>query len=190
MTEHERHVTGQLRGSDQVLFLDYDGVLHPDAVFRTKRGLELRAPGHLLMHASILAEILADFPAVRISLSTSWVRTLGFRRARAVLPPALQARTVSATWHSSMLRAPLLGYDLQTRYEQILSAVAAARLTSWLALDDDPQGSWPEHDPRLVRCNSQHGLADTHVQTELYNRLRQMAKNKRDRSDWPPGSIQ
>ncbi|MCY1314278.1 hypothetical protein D9M68_616810 [compost metagenome] len=75
-----------------------------------------------------------------------------------------------------MPRAPLHGYDLQTRYEQILSAVAAARLTSWLALDDDPERSWPEHDPHLVRCNSQHGLADTHVQIELYNRLKQMTK--------------
>lgn len=55
------------------LFLDYDGVLHPDAVYQTRRGLELRASGQLLMHASVLEEILDEFPQAKIVLSTSWV---------------------------------------------------------------------------------------------------------------------
>ncbi|MCY1461834.1 hypothetical protein D9M68_809080 [compost metagenome] len=77
-----------------------------------------------------------------------------------------------------MPRAPLHGYDLQTRFEQIRAAVVTARLTSWLAIDDDPEESWPEHDPHLVRCNSQHGLAAPHVQTELYDRLKLMVKEQ------------
>ena len=32
-----------------VLFLDFDGVLHPDEVYLTRRGPELRAPGELFM---------------------------------------------------------------------------------------------------------------------------------------------
>lgn len=91
-----------LRPNDAVLFLDFDGVLHPDAAFRTKRGIELRAPGELMMHAKTLENILLDFPALRICLSTSWVRLLGYARARTALPSSLQARTVSATWHSRM----------------------------------------------------------------------------------------
>jgi hypothetical protein len=71
-----------------ILFLDYDGVLHPDAVYQTCRGLELRAPGQLLMHAGVPETILDDHPAERIVLSTSWVRLLSFKRARGVLPPS------------------------------------------------------------------------------------------------------
>ncbi|MCY1299485.1 HAD domain in Swiss Army Knife RNA repair protein [compost metagenome] len=174
LVEQER--PSRLSEHDIVLFLDFDGVLHPDAVYRTRHGLELRASGQLLMHANVLAQILVDFPDVRIALSTSWVRSLGFRRARAALPLELQARTVSATWHSAMPQAPLQGYDLQTRYQQIRRAVAAARLTTWLAIDDDPEGSWPAHDVHLVRCDSQIGLGDPQVQAALHDRLKQITK--------------
>ena len=91
-----------LRPNDAVLFLDFDGVLHPNAAFRTKRGIELRAPEELMMHAKTLENVLLDFPEVRICLSTSWGRLLGYGRARAALPTSLQERTASATWHSRM----------------------------------------------------------------------------------------
>ena len=52
-----------LRPNDAVLFLDFDGVLHPDAAFRTRRGIELRAPGELMMHAKTLENILLDLCA-------------------------------------------------------------------------------------------------------------------------------
>ena len=59
---YSRREQRQLQADDLVLFLDFDGVLHPDAVYRTRCGLELRAPGALMMHAPILVEILSDFP--------------------------------------------------------------------------------------------------------------------------------
>lgn len=154
-----------------ILFLDYDGVLHPDAVYQTRRGLELRAPGQLLMHVEILERILVDHPAMRIVLSTSWVRLLSFKRARGVLPASLQSRVVGATWHSQMPRAPEYGYDLQTRYEQIRAAATRAGLTRWLALDDDPDHSWPEGDERLIRCDSAQGLGLPLTQDELRMKL-------------------
>jgi hypothetical protein len=166
--------SSRLRPGDQVLFLDFDGVLHPDAVYRTRYGLELRAEGQLLMHAPILIEILSDFPQVQICLSTSWCRLLGYRRARAALPQVLQARTVSGTWHSRMPRAPLHGFDLYTRYEQIRAAVSRAGLTRWIALDDDPDHSWPDHDQRLVRCDPDLGLSAAVTQAELRAKLTAM----------------
>lgn len=161
-----------LRQDDLVLFLDYDGVLHPDAVYRTRYGLELRAPGELMMHAPVLVQLLYDFPRVRIALSTSWVRLLGYRRARAALPHCLQARTVSATWHSRMPKSPMEGYDLQTRHEQIRAAVTRAGLTRWVAVDDDPDYSWPAGDPRLVRCQPTLGLGNPDTQIELRAKLK------------------
>lgn len=164
----------KLSSSDLVLFLDFDGPLQPDAVVRTRYGMELRAPGQLFMHAPLLVAILKAFPEVKISLSTSWSRTLGFRRARAWLPAELQARTISSTWHSRMPRWPLQGYDTATRFEQIGAAVRAAGLTRWVALDDDPLHSWPDTDSEkghLVLCNSFAGLAEPQVQQELMVKL-------------------
>ncbi|HCF4778787.1 TPA: hypothetical protein NIF73_003104 [Pseudomonas aeruginosa] len=160
-----------IRPHDAVLFLDYDGVMHPDAAFRTKRGIELRAQGKLMMHAKILHGILQEWPAVKICLSTSWARLLGYQRARAFLPSGLQERTVSSTWHSRMRYTAREGYDLWSRYEQICGAVARGGITRWIALDDDPDFSWPEHDKRLVRCDPHHGLGSEQTQLELRVKL-------------------
>lgn len=160
--------------SDAVLFLDFDGVLHPDAAFRTKRGIELRAPGTLMMHAGVLQSILHDFPRVKIALSTSWVRMLGYQRARAALPEELQARTVSSTWHSHMRDSAREGYDMFTRYEQICGAVTRAGITKWIAIDDDPEISWPDSDERLVRCDPQLGLGSEAAQFELRLKLERL----------------
>lgn len=172
MLDSNFQTSSRLAPNDRVLFLDFDGVLHPDDVYRTQSGLELRAPGQLMMHAGILVEILREFPQVKISLSTSWVRILGYRRARAALPPELQALTVSSTWHSRMPKAPFEGYDMQGRYQQIRAAVTRARLTNWLALDDDPFESWPDHDRRLIRTDPDLGLSSVPNQEELRLKLR------------------
>lgn len=172
----------KLSSDDLVLFLDFDGPLHPDAVFRTKRGMELRAPGQLFMHAQILVETLKEFPETKISLSTSWVRTLGFRRARASLPLELQSRVVSATWHSKMPKTPLQGYDTASRFQQIHAAVRAAGLVRWIALDDDPVYSWPTAEPyrsHLVLCDSHLGLSEPQVQQELRSKLHTLQQQKR-----------
>lgn len=164
--------SSRLTPNDRVLFLDFDGVLHPDDVYRTRRGLELRAPGQLMMHAGILIAILREFPHVKISLSTSWVRILGYRRARAALPPELQDLTVSSTWHSRMPKAPFEGYDMYSRYQQIRAAVTRAGLTNWIALDDDPFESWPNYDRRLIRTDPNLGLSSVPIQEALRVKLR------------------
>lgn len=156
-----------------VLFLDFDGVLHPDAVFITPRGPQLHAKGHLFMWAPLLAQALADFPQVKIVLSTTWVRHLGFRRARGYLPEAIQSRVTGATWHSEMARgwADQNWWDSATRYEQICRHVARARLPNWISLDDDPEG-WPsEALGQLVLCEGQLGLTQPGCLELLRRRL-------------------
>jgi hypothetical protein len=176
MLDSNSPTSSRLTPNDRVLFLDFDGVLHPDDVYRTRSGLVLRAPGHLMMHAGILVEILKEFPKVKISLSTSWVRILGYRRARAALPSGLQSLTVSSTWHSRMPRAPFEGYDMHSRYRQIRAAVTRAGLTNWLALDDDPFASWPDHDRRLIRTDPDLGLSSVLTQEELRFKLRALMR--------------
>lgn len=166
--------SSRLTPNDRVLFLDFDGVLHPDDVYLTRSGLELRAPGQLMMHAGILVEILKEFPQVKISLSTSWVRILGYHRARAALPLELLPLTVSSTWHSRMPKAPLEGYDRYSRYQQIRAAVTRAGLMNWIALDDDPFESWPDNDRRLIRTDPDLGISSVPTQEELRLKLRAM----------------
>ncbi|MGL4316120.1 MAG: HAD domain-containing protein [Pseudomonas sp.] len=158
-----------------VLFLDFDGVLHPDAVFMTRKGPKLRAEGSLFMWADLLVEVLEDFPHVQVVLSTSWVRHLGFSRARSYLPAPIKARVIGATWHSSMGKGWLdqNWWDSASRYEQICRYVDRAHLRGWVSVDDDSE-RWPEEAlSHLVRCDGQHGLAQSGRVEDLRNHLRQ-----------------
>ena len=60
-----------------MLFLDFDGVLHPEDVHRRAGNSPyIGSPsGHVLFeHAPLLAAVLRPCPDIRIVLSTSWVR--------------------------------------------------------------------------------------------------------------------
>lgn len=66
-----------MQTNTRVLFLDLDGVLHPDAVYLSRQGPTLKADGTLFVWTPILANLLVDFPMISLVLSTSWVRHLG-----------------------------------------------------------------------------------------------------------------
>lgn len=156
-----------------LLFLDFDGVLHPDAVFRRANGtIELRAPGQLFMWAPYLSEILAEAPDCRIVLSTSWVRLLGYRAARQALPEELQGKVLGATWHSHMSRAWPIPWDSQSRFEQIAAYLSRiGNCSNWLAVDDDSAGWPPGQSHRLVRTDPSKGLSAPDTIAELKERL-------------------
>lgn len=64
----------------QVLYPDFDGVLHPDDVWRRLGiGPYVASPSRhtVLEHAGMLDEILTLYPDVRIVLLTSWVVVYG-----------------------------------------------------------------------------------------------------------------
>jgi len=148
-----------------ILFLDFDGVLHPDAVYLRHSGqIELRTEGALFMWADRLAEALQHHPDVRIVLSTSWVRNIGFHRARKALPVELAAKVVGATWHSAMGKGwpDYIPWDNQTRYEQIkayLARLSAPHPHRWIAVDDDAQGWANAELHRLIQTDPNLGLS-------------------------------
>ncbi|MGA4475755.1 HAD domain-containing protein [Ectopseudomonas chengduensis] len=162
----------------QVVFLDFDGVLHPDSVFLIGKEPKLRGNGQLFMWAPLLTEILMEFPHVKIVLSTSWVRHLGFHRTRNQLPPVIQNRIIGSTWHSEMARgwADQDWWDKSTRHDQICRYVARAHLPNWLAIDDDPAG-WP-HDAlnQLILCDGSLGLGDVNTAAQLKARLNELCR--------------
>ena len=165
-----------------ILFLDYDGVLHPDAAYyvqsRKHSHIELRAEGALFMWMPILEAILAPYSDVRIVLSTSWVRELGFAKAKGFLSPGLQSQVIGGTWHSKMARhkegahrVPDLWSEL-TRYQQIANYVRTKKPTDpWIAIDDDTVGWDPSVAHRLVPTDGDTGMSNPAAQRSLRERL-------------------
>lgn len=161
-----------------ILFLDYDGVLHPDAAYIEKGRPVLRAEGEFFMWAPLLVDILADHPHVRVVLSTSWVRILRFDRARQRLPAELARRVIGSTWHSTMARHPEgvhkiypTWWDESTRYAQIKRYVDRAGLTRWLAIDDHDEG-WAEEDRDcLIHTQSETGISTPDILAHLHTKL-------------------
>lgn len=155
-----------------ILYLDFDGVLHPGEVYRIRGQIVLRCDGISLFEWSpLLVEYLEPHPDVRIVLSTSWVRVLSFSRARAWLPDALAKRVIGATWHSAMNQAWWRGLS---RYEQISRHAQRHRISRWLAVDDDGH-SWPkERSEQLVHTDPMLGIAAQTSRELLQQRLRKL----------------
>ncbi|MNF68041.1 hypothetical protein D3C84_498740 [compost metagenome] len=131
-----------MQRNTHTLFLDFDGVLHPHAVYLTRQGPTLKAEGTLFMWAPTLANLLDDFPMISLVLSTSWVRHLGYKRELGYLPRELRERVIGAKWHSSMAKgwADENQWDGKIRYDQICRYAARSQLRHWIVLNDDVQG--------------------------------------------------
>jgi hypothetical protein len=156
-----------------IIFLDYDGVLHPDSVFMTPMGPSLRGHGDLFMWMPILDAVLAQHTDIKIVLSTSWVRNLGFARSKKRLSADLQERVIGSTWHSSMAKVwtDQIWWDGSTRYNQIQRYAARATISKWLALDDDAEGWGVEHAARLIRTDPATGLSGAGVIAEIHEKI-------------------
>lgn len=172
-----RHMPGdpRVRGG-QVLYLDFDGVLHhEDVCMSTKRGLFFggNAQSHgarnghthrLFEHAPLLMDLLDPYPDVQIVLSTSWVRWRGYTHARARLPAELARRCVGATFHRHMNRDTFLQLS---RGFQIWLDVERRMPSTWLAIDDD-HSDWPDWcRDRLVRSDDDWGISHPQVRSAL-----------------------
>jgi hypothetical protein len=173
-----------------ILFLDYDGVFHPDQVYNSKRGLELRAPGHLMMHAPVLQTILDEIDPhgdIKIILSTSWVRIKGFDRTKKYLSEGLASRLTGATWHSGMVKRQddyrnniLDPFQQMFRFQQIEWYLKRHPTKEWLAIDDLHSGSepWPEDlMDHLVLTDADKGLGYLKTQKELSAKLKRIRAN-------------
>lgn len=161
----------------KVLFLDFDGVLHPSEVYRDSGGRiylakEFQDDGHFLFeHAHFLIQILEKVEAVRpveIVLSTSWVEVLGgLEPAKAFLPAELQQRVRGAVWDSR--------FTTQNRLQQIKRYVNANGLKphEWVAVDDNLD-SWAvrnKYRQNLVLTHQFIGLGSATIQRELISKL-------------------
>lgn len=152
------------------MLLDYDGVLHPDAVYRAPGGgvVLKREGGKLFEWAPQLAEALAPHPHLEIILSTSWVTALGYEYARKALPEPLRERVVGSTRDPFKAMAR---WKRMERGEQIRRYVEHRALSGWIAIDDGVE-LWPaDWGDKLIRCDSDLGLGEPGKVQELIDAL-------------------
>jgi hypothetical protein len=129
----------------------------------------------LFENIPILVRLLEPYPDLKIVLSTSWVRELGFTRAREFLPRSLQQRVIGATFHKRYVRKE--EFAQLARYDQIIADVERRRPARWLAIDDDLEG-WPEHAlMHIVPMPLGFGLGASAAALELEQRLEKVFGN-------------
>lgn len=158
-----------------ILYLDFDGVLHPGNVYmRPGKGPYIESPeGHTLFeHCELLERVLLPYPDVRIVLSTSWVRVYkSVARVARKLTPELRARVIGATYHGSM---DAESFREAPRGMQIWADVLRRQPADWLAVDDDYL-HWPTWcRDKLVRTHEILGIGTPVVLAELRAKLARM----------------
>ncbi|WP_293779735.1 HAD domain-containing protein [uncultured Oxalicibacterium sp.] len=163
----------------RLIFLDFDGCLHPDSVYmHPKKGIYLREPGHHLFEwEPILVELLCDHPNVGIVLSTSWVSRKSYSYAKSQLSPELQKRIIGATFHNR--HTDKEHFAQISRASQIFSDISRRGIKEddWIAIDDDAEG-WPfMYSRNLIRTNGATGISDPAVQEEIKTWLAKWGKS-------------
>lgn len=136
--------------SGPILFLDFDGVLHPE-------GCSQR---HLLMHVPTLASIL-ERHAAKIVVSSTWRLTRSLSTLRILLGPELGPLVIGKTGlyaSMSMYNLP----DSLRMYQRHMECVGWMRKhhsypERWLALDDRAYLFSP-FCPNVLECNARTGL--------------------------------
>ncbi len=155
----------------KICYLDYDAVLHDGNVYRNRtRGMYLKTPDRIFFEwMPILEDLLAPWPDLKIVLSTTWVRELGFNEAKHELSPSLRERVIGSTFlHPKILKAE---FDTMPRGMQIWGDVERRKPTHWFALDDDAFG-WPvKCQQHLIQTRAEAGLSAPAVQEQVRQRL-------------------
>ena len=122
----------------QALFLDFDGVLHPN----------LAAPHERMCLMPLLAETLADAD-IDIVISSSWRFEWPLGKLRGLFPPALRPRVVATTGPAHIGR--------HARWHEIAAYRQTEGIAHWRALDD-ARFEFPNPCDELIACEGSRGL--------------------------------
>lgn len=128
-----------------ILFLDFDGVLHPSP---NKMSTEFSA-------LPFFEVWLRKHEQVNVVISSSWREVMDIDVLKAIFSPDLQDRIID--------KCPTLPFDkveneAHWRYKEIIDWIAINRYEGpWVALDDAVD-AFPEDHPHLVACKQAIGL--------------------------------
>lgn len=128
---------------EKLLFLDFDGVLHPSHFAD-------QAP---FSRAHLLEETLAQF-APKIVVSSSWRFTHSIRKLQKSLAKTIGQLIIGATSNAIIGKYP--------RYQEIQNYLGGYGPADWRALDDS-YWEFPNTCSKLIRCNPNTGITDKQV---------------------------
>lgn len=158
-------------GTEVILFLDFDGVLHPAEAYLVPSGkVVMRLDGHnLFEYAPHLERALENYPhtELQIVLSTSWVpHEKSWQKAAKWLPEKLRERVISGTWSPADQN-----WHAKTRWQQIGNYVRRNHVKYWLAIDDVDAG-WPSSRRQYLVCTDEWlGIGHAEKEEELVRKI-------------------
>ncbi len=151
-----------------VLFLDFDGVMHPMPYF----------PDELFCRCQLVEQVILSFPELRVVISSDWRKSRSLIQlhevfCREVLPQVID---VTPRWDAYRDLHGLTTFSRQWECEKWLVqnglAPSGPAATPWVAVDD--MREWFEPDcPNLLWTNPKTGFTDQDV-ADLRARLTQM----------------
>lgn len=146
-----------------VLYLDFDGVLHPFGEEAIDEYGRLLPNPQLFCWLPILSELLSPYPAVRVIVSSDWRRLFSDQELMRLLGE-LGGRFVGVVENINRNRAQEIACDANSRV-----------ISDWLALDDHAtvHAAALAGDTRYIPCQPHLGLSDRSVQGLLGTRLLQ-----------------
>ncbi|SCK11202.1 hypothetical protein VAR608DRAFT_0552 [Variovorax sp. HW608] len=134
-----------------ILFLDFDGVLHPEG----EGHLPVEAPFCFLPR---LEALLREYADVQVVISSAWRERLSLEQLREIFSEGLRHRIIGTTpWPG---RDPA-GYVPARREREIVAWLEAngGVAQPWVALDD-AEWQFDDHMDKLVACGSFIGVDD------------------------------
>ncbi|TAL84012.1 MAG: hypothetical protein EPN74_12755 [Rhodanobacter sp.] len=134
-----------------ILFLDFDGVLHP-AVCTSDTELLCRRP--------LLESVLRECPQVEIVISSTWRESRTLPQLQALFSPDVGVRIIGITplWQDVQDETSMGTYVRQAEIEAWLRH-AGRTWEPWVALDDQPWLFRPFL-PNLLRSDPVTGLTE------------------------------
>ena len=135
-----------------ILFLDFDGVLHPDPCYRE---------AELFCHLPKLEAVLRDFCDVEIVISSTWRETRSLGQLQNYFSSDIGKRIIGVTplWRElPELRATLGNFPRQVEIEG-WRRKSGRIWEPWVAIDDRPYWFRPFL-KNLILCDSATGLDD------------------------------
>jgi len=123
--------------SQKVLFLDFDGVLHPTYSGSPK-----------FTQLPILESVLTKQPC-KIVISSSWRFHMSNEKLRSHLSLPLQSMIIGTTGNAQITP--------HARFEEIKAFVDSHQIVDWKALDDS-YWEFPSVCINLIRCNPNTGI--------------------------------
>jgi Swiss Army Knife RNA repair-like protein len=140
------------QGAAVIVFLDFDGVLHPDPC---------SDPARLFESAPRLTQVVEEFPEIALVLSTAWRHTHSYEQMLGPLPAALRQHVIGCTPTFGDFE-PVTALIPYCRQAECMQWMRQGRLQDepWLALDDRPSGFTP-YCENLITCHPRYGFDPT-----------------------------